>query len=1018
MKKKLFSVFTLLLTATAAWADVTINETTFPDENFRNWVLSQEYGADGVLTDDEIANVTSMFFVGKNIQNLQGIEYFTALTNLSCGSNQLTSLDVSRNTALTYLGCNNNQLTSLDVSKNTALTSLNCGSNQLTSLDVSKNTALEQLQCYENQLTTLNLSNNTALTRIYCYQNQIRGTAMDALLQSLPTVTNQWGGELNVVYYRDEGNGMTTTQVEAAKVKNWKPRYSSGSSWRDFAGIDPDATDVTINETNFPDQNFRNWVLVQSYGKDGVLTPMEAAFVTSVYVSYENIQNLKGIEYFTAMTSLSCNGNQLTSLDVSQNTALTSLNCDGNQLTSLDVSNNTNLKSLNCYDNQLTSLELSTCPALTALTCYNNQLSSLDLSNCPALTALTCYKNQLASLDVSGCPEMSYLDCGSNQLTLLDLSQNAKLGNLTCSGNRLSSLDVSGCTRITSIYCSGNLFDIQGTDGLIGSLPVTTSGKLNIYSGSDESNYIMTIAQAAAAREKGWAAYFNNGSGWQEFEGRDPAVGNMAINSTNFPDANFRNYLLSQSYGTDGMLTVAEQIGVSNIDVRNKGIYNLKGIEYFVTLKTLLCGSNYLTSLDVSKNTSLTSISCDGNKLTSLDVSKNIKLTTLSCRENQLTSLDLSKNAALKDLYCPNNSLTSLILPENNTISTLSCEKNQLTSLDVSECSSVYYLACGENQLTSLDVSGKNMLRTLWCNNGQLTSVNLSGTTALEEIQCGVNKLASLDLSECASLKTLNCVLNELTLLDVSKNTKLETLNCGNNQLTSLNVSGCTALTYLDCTSNQFTSLDVSECTALYEFWCGLNQLTTLDLSKNSSLVKLYCYGNKIKNAGMDSLIKNLPTYPYSYANIYVIANINEGNIMTTVQVTAANEKHWRPYYNTGGSTWKDYAGSEPSSIEQCETPTISLVDGNIVFGCETEGVEYVYEVKCADASKGSGETVSLTKTYTVSVYAKKAGYDNSDVAIKEINVGGSGIRGDVNEDGQVNGTDIQEVINVIVNAD
>ena len=38
-------------------ADVAINETTFPDDNFRNWVLGQEYGADGILTDEEIAGV-------------------------------------------------------------------------------------------------------------------------------------------------------------------------------------------------------------------------------------------------------------------------------------------------------------------------------------------------------------------------------------------------------------------------------------------------------------------------------------------------------------------------------------------------------------------------------------------------------------------------------------------------------------------------------------------------------------------------------------------------------------------------------------------------------------------------------------------------------------------------------------------------------------------------------------------------------------------------------------------------
>ena len=41
---------------------------------------------------------------------------------------------------------------------------------------------------------------------------------------------------------------------------------------------------------------------------------------------------------------------------------------------------------------------------------------------------------------------------------------------------------------------------------------------------------------------------------------------------------------------------------------------------------------------------------------------------------------------------------------------------------------------------------------------------------------------------------------------------------------------------------------------------------------------------------------------------------------------------------------------------------------------------------------------------------------DASTKSGEEINVGGeNGIKGDVNEDGEVNGTDIQEVINIIV---
>ena len=140
----------ILLSAGTAWADVRINSANFPDANFRNYLLEQDYGSDGKLTNAEIAGVTSISVPSMNIRSLKGIEYFTALKILVCYSNQLTSLDVSKNTALKWLYCNENQLTSLDVSKNTALKYLYCNNNQLTSLDVSKNSALQSLKCDPN----------------------------------------------------------------------------------------------------------------------------------------------------------------------------------------------------------------------------------------------------------------------------------------------------------------------------------------------------------------------------------------------------------------------------------------------------------------------------------------------------------------------------------------------------------------------------------------------------------------------------------------------------------------------------------------------------------------------------------------------------------------------------------------------------------------------------------------------------------------------------------------------------
>ena len=170
-----------LLSGLNAYADVAINETTFPDANFRHFILNelfngdyQQIGADSVLTDVEIADVSSMECSYRRITSLKGIEYFTALRYLACEANELRSLDLSKNTALIQLHCHNNPLMSLDVSKNTALEILDCNYIELSSLDVSKNTALTTLNCSDNRLSSLDVSNNTALKTLHCSTNQLR----------------------------------------------------------------------------------------------------------------------------------------------------------------------------------------------------------------------------------------------------------------------------------------------------------------------------------------------------------------------------------------------------------------------------------------------------------------------------------------------------------------------------------------------------------------------------------------------------------------------------------------------------------------------------------------------------------------------------------------------------------------------------------------------------------------------------------------------------------------------------
>ena len=160
-----------------AAGDVEINETNFPDENFRNYLLRQDYGEDGKLTEEEIKKIKQLYVSGSEIHSLQGIEYFTAL---------------------------------------------------------------KELRCYYNQLTSLNVSGCTALELLWCGVNKIKEASMDNLINSLPiNNTDKWFYVYSPCYTGEEENVCTKKQVKAAREKGWIAYYEPMHDyWYEYEGSD------------------------------------------------------------------------------------------------------------------------------------------------------------------------------------------------------------------------------------------------------------------------------------------------------------------------------------------------------------------------------------------------------------------------------------------------------------------------------------------------------------------------------------------------------------------------------------------------------------------------------------------------------------------------------------------------------------------------------------------------------------------------------------------------------------
>ena len=228
-----------------------------------NWELT---GGIVYLTDankQAIEAVTSLNIEGKHLTDISGIEYFTQLTSLFCGNNQLTALPVENLTQLTKLSCFGNQLTALPVENLTQLTNLRCGNNQLTALPVENLTQLTELSCFDNQLTALPVGNLTQLTSLSCDNNQLTALPVENLtkLTSLSCSNNQLtalsvGSLTNLTSLNCHDNRLT--ELDITSVTSLNSLYCGNQINSEGALSDMTLILTSAQETKW-NSTWKNW---------------------------------------------------------------------------------------------------------------------------------------------------------------------------------------------------------------------------------------------------------------------------------------------------------------------------------------------------------------------------------------------------------------------------------------------------------------------------------------------------------------------------------------------------------------------------------------------------------------------------------------------------------------------------------------------------------------------------------------------------------------------------------------
>lgn len=387
----------------------------------------------------------------------------TKLTDLKCGRNKFVMLDLSKNTELTAIDCTYSQLTSLDLSKNTKLVKLICHNGEILKLDISNNSELVELACSNNNLRVLDVTNNTKLVKLFCVFNAIE----DLDVSNSPELTDFICADnpLEMVILNDSYNGSlyfdgnmhsslfgsTTLTVIGANLQHLtvsnnvlqtldvsgcpklKSLECSGNKITELdLSNNPEITELECDDIpikravidtaaiqnaqviSFEDPKFKAY-LVANYDKngDGEISDSETSAITMLYIAELGLTSLKGIERLTSLLELSCSGNKLTAIDLTNNSMLGMLFCSNNNLTTLDVSKNA-IGKLFCSNNQLSTLVLSKTKSLLQLDCTDNKLTTLDLSICTRLEELWCDDNQLITLDLMMCKNLSEFSCMDN----------------------------------------------------------------------------------------------------------------------------------------------------------------------------------------------------------------------------------------------------------------------------------------------------------------------------------------------------------------------------------------------------------------------------------------------------------------------------------------------------------------------------------------------------------------------------------------------------------------------------
>ncbi|WP_298422508.1 hypothetical protein [uncultured Kordia sp.] len=704
--------------------------------------------------------------------------------------NYVTTTNISGIENLDVISQNISDLTGIE--DFAALKDLRCGNNNIANLDISQNVLLTHVHANDNALTNFDLTQNTALEQVFISGNQLTDidVSQNAALVDLGIFTN--------------------------------PQLSS--------------IDVSANP-NLKTLNI-SYTLISDIDVSNNLALERLSFVNCPITEIDVTANLE-------LRQLSTSQSLVTSVDVSGNPFFEWISCRNSPLlTKLNMQNGNNMNvvfflatdtpNLTCIQVDDAAYSTANWTNITTGTSFSTDCGYSENDECVEAIAIpisdaTC--NSVISATMVGATNSNSLQCFGNNANFADVwfsfvatetTHEITLQNLTGSPNFLWHALIDAQT-----YTCGNITDaIYCTDGLENTATGLTVG---------DTYYIQVYSHVANANTT-----------------FDICVSTNTIpGQTYVPDDNFEQALIDFGYDIvlDDYVTTTNINMVTSLDISNKNISDLTGIEGFAVLEILNATSNTISTANLGQNSQLQLVLLQDNNLTELDITQNSLLENITLEENSLTTIDVTQNLLLEYLNITDNAISSVNVTQNSALISLDAKNNMLNNIDVSQNPALAFLTIDDNSISSLDVTNNPILRSLSTTNNSLSEIDLSQNPALVFAYFGYNQLPSIDVSQNPILEVLNIEGNtQISSVDVAVNAELKTLRIGFTQISGVNVSNNLNLENLSILSCPITVIDVTANVALRSLGVIGSQISNIDVSQNPAFVSLFCSNTSTLN--------------------------------------------------------------------------------------------------------------------------------------------------------------------------